>query len=148
MNVVLLDNIQNLGQIGDQVAVKAGFARNFLLPQGKAVLATKANLVDFEQRRAEFEKAAKTVLAQAQARAETLNGLAVTVSAQASDEGKLFGSVGPREIVNAVVTAGQKIAKREVVLPEGPLRTVGDHEVDLQLHNEVVAKIKVAVVAA
>ncbi|EFX2527519.1 50S ribosomal protein L9 [Shigella sonnei] len=144
MQVILLDKVANLGSLGDQVNVKAGYARNFLVPQGKAVPATKKNIEFFEARRAELAE----VLAAANARAEKINALeTVTIASKAGDEGKLFGSIGTRDIADAVTAAGVEVAKSEVRLPNGVLRTTGEHEVSFQVHSEVFAKVIVNVVA-
>ncbi len=148
MDIILLENIRNLGNLGEQVAVKAGYGRNFLLPQGKAVPATKDNIAMFEARRAELEAKAAEVLAAAQARAEKLAELSVTIAATAGDEGKLFGSVGTADIAAAITEAGIETAKREVRLPNGVIRSVGEYDVAMQLHPEVDVEIKVNVVAA
>jgi large subunit ribosomal protein L9 len=146
MDVILLEKVGKLGAIGDKVAVKAGFGRNFLIPQGKAVFATEANLADFEQRRAELEAAAADKLSKAEARAAELTQLAsVTISAVAGEEGKLFGSIGARDIAGAVSTAGVELAKSEVNLPEGPLRELGEFEVTIQLHSDLSTSIQVVV---
>ena len=148
MQVILLDKIGNLGGLGDQVNVKAGYARNFLIPQGKAVMATKANVEMFETRRAELEANVAKQLAAAEARAESVNALEVTIASKSGDEGKLFGSIGTRDIADAATAAGVAIAKSEVRLPEGALRTTGSFEVSIQLHSEVFATLKLEVVAA
>ncbi|WP_440865012.1 50S ribosomal protein L9 [Symbiopectobacterium purcellii] len=148
MQVILLDKVANLGSLGDQVNVKAGYARNFLVPQGKAVPATKKNVEFFEARRAELEAKLADVLAAAQARAAQLTELGtVTLASKAGDEGKLFGSIGTRDIADAVTAAGVAIAKSEVRLPNGVLRTLGDHEVNFQVHSDVFATLNVLVVA-
>lgn len=148
MQVILLDKVVHLGNIGDQVNVKSGFARNFLIPQGKAVMATKANIEHFEARRAELEAKAAEVLAVAQARAAKLVELgSVTIASKAGDEGRLFGSITTRDVAEAVTAAGVEIAKSEVRLSTGPIRTLGDHEVKFQLHGEVFATVNVIVVA-
>lgn len=149
MQVILLDKVANLGSLGDQVNVKAGYARNFLVPQGKAVPATKKNVEFFEARRAELEaKLADVFLSAAEARAEKINALeTVTIASKAGDEGKLFGSIGTRDIADAVTAAGVEVAKSEVRLPNGVLRTTGEHEVSFQVHSEVFAKLTVNVVA-
>ena len=147
MNIILLDKIANLGGLGDTVSVKAGYARNFLFPQGKAVPATKDNVEKFEQRRAELEAKLVDILAKAQARAEQLTNLAeVTVAAPAGDEGKLFGSVGTRDIAEAITAAGVQVAKSEVRMPNGTIRETGEFELDVQFHSEVTATIKVIVI--
>jgi len=149
MNVILLENISNLGGLGDQVDVKAGFGRNYLIPQGKAVPATKDNVAQFETRRAELEAAAAELVAAAEARAEAINALdVITVSHSAGEEGKLFGSVGTRDIAEVVTAAGCEIDKSEVRLPEGALRELGEFEIAIQVHSHVTATINIAVVAA
>ncbi|HAS4414239.1 TPA: 50S ribosomal protein L9 [Vibrio cholerae] len=148
MQVILLDKIGNLGSLGDTVNVKSGYARNFLIPQGKAVMATKANVAMFESRRAELEAKVAEQLAAAQTRADQVNALeAVVIASKAGDEGKLFGSIGTRDIADAITAAGVKVSKSEVRLPEGALRNVGAYEVSVQLHSEVFAAAKVQVVA-
>lgn len=147
MNIILLDKIANLGGLGETVSVKAGYARNFLFPQGKAVPATKENVEKFEQRRAELESKLADVLAQAQARADQIAALTdVTIASPAGDEGKLFGSIGTRDIADAVTSAGVEVTKSEVRMPNGTIREVGEYEVDLQLHTEVVVAVKVTVI--
>jgi large subunit ribosomal protein L9 len=145
MEVILLEKVGKLGALGDRVTVKGGYARNFLLPQGRAVLANEANVAEFETRRAELEKAAQEQLDGATARAESLNGKTVAITAKAGDEGKLFGSIGTRDIAEAAEVAGLTLDKSEVRLPEGPLRTTGEHEVQCQVHAEVFAIISVAI---
>lgn len=145
MEIILLERVGKLGNLGDKVTVKAGYGRNFLIPFGKAVPATKANVADFEARRAELEKAAADKLAAAEARAETINGFTLNIAANAGDEGKLFGSIGTRDIAEAAEAAGLSLDKSEVRLPEGPLRTTGEHEVQCQVHAEVFATITVAI---
>lgn len=148
MQVILLDKIVHLGNVGDQVNVKSGYARNFLIPQGKAVMATKTNIEHFEARRAELEAAAAANLAAAQARAAQIAALeAITIASKAGDEGRLFGSVTTREIADAINAAGVEVAKSEVRLSTGPLRTLGEHEVKFQLHGEVFTSLNVIVVA-
>ncbi|ARP39397.1 50S ribosomal protein L9 [Vibrio sp. 10N.222.54.F12] len=149
MQVILLDKIGNLGGLGDQVNVKSGYARNFLIPQGKAVMATKDNVAMFETRRAELEAKVAEQLAASEARAESVNTLeGVTIASKAGDEGKLFGSIGTRDIADAITAAGVAVAKSEVRLPEGALRNIGEFEVSIQLHSEVFATAKIAIVAA
>lgn len=147
MEVILLDNVGKLGALGDKVTVKAGYARNFLFPQAKAVPATADNLAEFEARRAELEKKAQEALDQANGRAQALEGFSLTITAKAGDEGKLFGSIGSRDIAEAMSAAGQAIEKSEVILSEGPLRNVGEHEVRLQLHPEVSQNVMINVEA-
>lgn len=147
MEVILLENIGNLGGLGDKVDVKAGYGRNFLIPKGKAVPATSENVAAFEARRAELERAAAEALTAAQKRAEALQALGtITIEANAGEEGKLFGSIGTRDIADAVTAAGCEIDKSEVRLPEGALRETGDYEVAIQLHAEVMVEISLAVV--
>lgn len=147
MEVILLEKVANLGSLGDKVKVKAGYGRNFLLPYGKAVAATADNLKAFEERRAELEKAAAEKLSAAQARGEALEGASVTITSKAGEEGKLFGSIGVRDIADAITAAGTDVEKSEVRLPEGPLRVVGEYEIELQLHSDVTVHINLAVVA-
>jgi len=148
MEVILLEKLGKLGNIGDIANVKAGFGRNYLIPQGKAVFATKQNLEDFESRRAELEAAAATKMEKAQMRADKLAELAsVTIVANAGDEGKLFGSVGTREIEEAVNNAGGEISKSEINLPEGAIRNVGEFTVEIQLHTDVTQSITIVVEA-
>ncbi|AUD78179.1 50S ribosomal protein L9 [Kangiella profundi] len=146
MNVILLEKIRNLGDLGDSVTVAAGYGRNFLIPQGKAVPATKENIKHFEERRAELQAAADEKLAKAQARAEQLAGLTVTIAANAGDEGKLFGSVGTADIADAVTAQGVELQKKEVRMPEGAIRQTGEFTFEVHLHPEVEANIKVVVV--
>lgn len=147
MEVILLDKVGRLGAIGDKVTVKSGYGRNFLLPQGKAIAATAKNIADFEVRRAELEATAAGKIAAATARAEQLAALAVTIAANAGDEGRLFGSIGTRDIAEAITAAGVAVSKSEVRLPQGVLREVGQYEIDVQLHAEVTQAVKVAVIA-
>lgn len=148
MEVILLEKVGKLGSIGDKVNVKAGYGRNYLIPQNKAVFATNANMEEFEAKRAELEAAALAQRAAAEARAEQLAALTVIViAANAGDEGKLFGSIGTRDIADAVTAAGVDVSKSEVKLPEGALREIGEYEIDIQLHAEVTQPIKLSVVA-
>lgn len=147
MELILLQKVRNLGTLGDKVNVKPGYGRNYLLPQGKAVRANAANLAAFEERRAEYEAKANTALAEAQARQARLADVAVTIAAHASAEGKLFGSVSPRDIAAALTAAGHPTAKGEVILSEGPLRNIGEYVVALSLHADVHAAVKVVVVS-
>ena len=146
MEVILLDKVGRLGAIGDKVTVKSGYGRNYLLPQGKAVAATAKNVADFEARRAELEAAAAGKIAGATARAEQLAALEVTIAAKAGDEGRLFGSIGTRDIAEAITAAGVEVAKSEIRLPQGVLREIGQYEIDVQLHAEVIQAVKLAVV--
>ena len=147
MNVILLEKVQNLGNLGDVVSVKPGYARNFLIPQGKAKPATPENLAEFEARRAELERQAAEQLAQAQAVYEQLNGQVITITAMAGDEGKLFGSVGTHDIAEKLGEAGFQVERKQVRMPEGAIRQVGTYEIDIQLHPDVVATINVDVQA-
>lgn len=149
MNIILLDKVTNLGGLGDQVVVKSGYARNFLFPRGKAVPATKANVEMFEQRRAELEAQLATEMKAAEARAEKVNALeAVVISSKAGTEGKLFGSIGTRDIAAAVTAAGVEVQKSEILMPHGTLREVGEFDIELQLHAEVTANIKLVIQAS
>jgi large subunit ribosomal protein L9 len=146
MEVILLEKVGGLGNLGDKVRVKGGFGRNFLIPYGKAVSATADNVARFEQQRADLEKAAGERLAAAQARAEKLAGLKIEIKANAGDEGKLFGSIGTRDIADAVTATGTEVCKSEVRLPNGVIRTIGEFEIALQLHSDVTQTIALAVV--
>ena len=145
MEVILLEKIGKLGSLGDRVTVKGGYARNFLLPQGRAVLASEANVAEFEARRVELEKSAQDQIDSATLRAESLNQKIVEIMAKAGEEGKLFGSIGTRDIAEAAVAKGFSLDKSEVRLPEGPLRSLGSHEVQCQLHADVLTTIIVMV---
>ena len=147
MQVILLETVGRLGNLGDKVNVKPGYGRNFLIPFGKAVAATKNNVAEFEQRRAELEAAASERRAAAEARAALLAALVVTIAANAGDEGKLFGSIGTRDIADAVTAAGVAVEKSEVRLPEGVIRELGEFDVDIQLHSDVTQTIKLLVIA-
>ena len=146
MKLILLQKVVNLGGLGDTVTVKPGYGRNFLVPQGKAVPATAANVSMFEAKRAEYQAKADAVLADAQKRLEGLEGAEVTIAANASTEGKLFGSVTTRDVADALTAAGHKVEKSEVVMGEGPIRRTGEFEVTVNLHAEVHTKVKVHVV--
>ncbi|MDX5332709.1 MAG: 50S ribosomal protein L9 [Gammaproteobacteria bacterium] len=147
MEVILLEKIENLGGLGDKVKVRAGYARNFLIPQAKAKYATAENVAEFEARRAELEKAAAEALAAAEARKAKVDGLEVTITAAAGGEGKLFGSVGTQDIADAIsAAAGVEVEKREVRMPEGPVRAAGEYEFEVHLHSDVDALVKVIVV--
>lgn len=146
MQVVLLEKIGRLGNLGDLVSVKPGFARNFLFPKAKAVSATKENVAQFEARRAELEKAAKETLQAAQARAEALRECVVSVAGRASEEGKLYGSIGTRDLADAIHRAGVVVHKSEILLPNGPLHLIGEHDIQVHLHADVTVTIKVNVV--
>ena len=147
MEVILLQKVANLGNIGDRVKVKPGFGRNFLLPQGKAALATAANIAKFEERRVELEKRAADDLAVARTRATKLEGRALTLTAKAGGEGKLFGSVGTTDIAEALSADGIEVERSEVRLPGGPIRLLGEHHVKLHLHSDVEIDLTVTVVA-
>ncbi len=147
MQLILLQKVTNLGNLGDKVNVKPGFGRNFLVPHGKAVPATATNLAEFEARHAEYEAKANDALAAAEARKARLEGAVVTIHANASTEGKLYGSVGPREIAEALTKAGTEVGKSEVVMGEGAFRNVGEYEVVVHLHADVETPVKVNVVA-
>ena len=147
MDIILLQRIKNLGKLGDKVSVKAGYGRNFLIPQGKAVSATEANTSAFEARRAELEKQEAEVLAAAQARADQLNEVNIAITAKAGDEGKLFGSIGTRDIADALTNAGLVVDRAEVRLPLGALRNVGEFNIAIQLHHDVTAEVLVTIVA-
>lgn len=147
MQLILLQNVQNLGKLGDKVNVKPGFGRNYLIPYGKAVPATEANLAQFEARRAEYEAKAKASLEGAEGRKAALEGVEVTIAANASTEGKLYGSITPRDIAEALTKAGHKVEKSEVVLGEGPLRRTGEYDVLVHLHADIEATVKITVVA-
>jgi large subunit ribosomal protein L9 len=147
MEVILLQKVANLGTIGDRVKVKSGYGRNFLLPKGKATLATPANVARFEARRAELEKVAHAELTSATDRAEALKDFKLQITAKAGSEGKLFGSIGTADIAEACTAQGHKVARSEVRLPSGPIRTVGEHQVGLHLHTDVNVQLAVTVVA-
>jgi large subunit ribosomal protein L9 len=148
MEVILLEKVENLGNLGDKVRVRSGYARNYLVPQGKAKFATAENIAEFEARRAELEKAAAETLATAEARRGKLEALEpVTIASKSGGEGKLFGSVGIHDIAEAVTAAGVEVEKREVRMPQGPIRQTGEYDIELHLHTDVNATVKVVVVA-
>ncbi len=147
MEIILLEKITNLGGLGDRVKVKPGYARNFLIPNGKATEATPANLARFEARRAELERVAAELLAKAKTRAEQLAELIVTLSVKTGSEGRLFGSVGAADIANAVSAAGIELQKHEIRLSTGSIRQIGEYDVDLLLHPEVKTQIRVNIIA-
>lgn len=147
MDVILLQKVANLGNIGDRVKVRSGYGRNFLLPQGKATLATADNVARFEARRAELEKAAREHLVSANERAEALKDFKLTIQAKAGTEGKLFGSIGTADIAEECQKAGFNVERSEVRMPNGPLRTVGEHVVNLHLHADVDVHLPVTIVA-
>ena len=148
MQVILLEKVKNLGNLGDKVNVKPGYGRNFLIPQSKAVFATEQNIERFELRRADLEKKALQAFTQAEQRASKLGDITVVIAAQASDEGKLYGSVGPTEIKDALLAKSIDVSKREIVMPDGPLHSVGQYLVDIHVHSDVIAKLQVEVVGS
>ncbi|OED43540.1 50S ribosomal protein L9 [Endozoicomonas sp. (ex Bugula neritina AB1)] len=147
MDVILLEKVANLGNLGDKVVVKSGYGRNFLIPFSKAVPANKANTEAFEARRAELEKAATAKLSTANKRAEEMAEIELTLTAKSGDEGKLFGSIGSRDLAEAITSAGVKVEKSEIRLADGPIRAVGEYDVAVQLHTDVAATIKVYIEA-
>ena len=147
MDVILLEKVRNLGNLGDQVKVRSGYGRNFLIPQGKAVIANAKNKATFEARRAELEKSQAEHLVAAQARAEKMSGATVQIVAKAGEEGKLFGSIGTADIAEAMTQNGFKLERSEIHLPTGPIKQIGDFEIPVSLHTEVNFKIHVSVVA-
>lgn len=146
MNVILLSRVANLGDLGEEVTVKGGYARNYLIPQGMAVRASAANREVFESRRAELEAAANELLGGAEGRAAKLNGQVLTMTVKAGEEGKLYGSVGTSDIADGLTAMGFEVAKAEVMMPEGVIRSLGTYEVTLQLHSDVTADVTVNVV--
>ena len=148
MQVILLEKIRNLGNLGDKVNVKSGYGRNFLIPQNKAVFATEKNIERFNERRADLEKKALELLTAAQLRAAVLNDTLISIAAQASDEGKLYGSIGVNEVKDALVLKSVEVSRREIIMPEGPLHSIGQYVIDIQLHTDVVAKLQVEVIAS
>lgn len=147
MEVILLEKVTNLGNLGDKVTIKAGYGRNYLVPQGKAVLATAKKIAEFEVRRAELEKAANEKLLAAQARAAVLGKLNVVITHKAGEEGRLFGSVGTHTIADAITALGESVGKHEVRLPHGAIRHIGEFNVDIYLHADVTANLLINVVA-
>ncbi|MDR3442975.1 MAG: 50S ribosomal protein L9 [Legionella sp.] len=148
MEVILLEKVRNLGNLGDKVQVKSGYGRNYLIPQNKAVFATAKNIVQFEQRRSELEAKALQSLSTAEQRAAKFNDITLVISALASDEGKLYGSVGVNEIKDALVERSIDISKREIVMPEGPLHSVGNFVVEIHVHSDVIANLQLEIVAS
>ena len=146
MEIILMQKVANLGNIGDRVKVKAGYGRNFLLPQGKATLATAENIAKFEARRAEFEKSAKEELSNAQARAAKLDGIKLQLTAKAGGEGKLFGSLGTTDVAEALRKAGHTVERSQVRMPNGPIRQAGEHVVQLHLHTDVNVDLPLIIV--
>ena len=147
MEVILLQKVRNLGDLGDTVSVRPGYGRNYLMPRGIALPATKANLAVFEERRSELQAASQEREDRAQARADQLKGKEYVIAMRASDEGKLFGSLGNRDVADLASAAGVELAKSEVLLPEGPVRQVGEYDITIRLHPEVEAVLKLHVVA-
>jgi large subunit ribosomal protein L9 len=147
MDIILLQKVANLGQIGDRVKVKSGYARNFLVPTGKATVATAANIAQFEAQRAVLEARAHEELKQAQARAVHFENFKLELKAKAGTEGKLFGSIGTADIAEAAIKAGQPVARAEVRMPTGPIRSTGEHQVQLHLHTDVDVVLNVLIVA-
>ncbi len=147
MEVILLQKIANLGEIGDRVKVKSGYGRNFLLPGGKATLATAENIAKFESRRAELEAKSSADLASARTRSAALEGFTLSIAAKAGSEGKLFGSIGTSDIAEAYLKAGQRIERAEVRLPDGPIRMVGEHVITLHLHGDINVQVPLTVIA-
>jgi large subunit ribosomal protein L9 len=147
MDVILLTKVANLGNIGDRVKVKSGYGRNFLLPKGKATLATPDNVKKFEARRAELEKVARDQFQDAESRAAAFKEFKLQITAKAGTEGKLFGSIGTADIAEACTNQGHKLARSEVRLPTGPLRTVGDHMIALHLHTDIDVQLPVVITA-
>ena len=147
MEVILLQKVENLGNLGDKVRVKAGYGRNYLIPHGKAKPATAQNIAEFEKRRAELEKHAAEMLTEAQQRKAAIEGKTVIINAKAGQEGKLFGSVGTVDIAEALTNAGLKVERKEVRMPQGPIRMAGEHKVEIHLHTDVNAEVTVTVIA-
>ncbi len=147
MEVILLEKIENLGDLGDKVRVKPGYGRNYLIPTGKAAPATKENIAYFEERRAELERKAAELLAEAQQKQGQLNGMTITINAKAGEEGRLFGSVTNADIAEAVQQRGVSIEKKDIRMPEGPIRMLGEYEFAVHLHTDVDATIKVLIEA-
>ena len=147
MEVILLENIENLGSVGDKVSVKSGFARNYLVPQGKAKMATAANLAEFEARRVELEKAAAEAKAEAEARQQAIGALGVIeIAARVGSEGKLFGSVGVADVADAIEAAGQTVEKKEIRMPEGAIRLTGEHVIDIHLYTDIDTQVTINII--
>ena len=147
MEVILLEKIANLGNLGDKVVIKSGYGRNYLVPYGKAVAATAAKIAEFEARRAELEKAAAEKLSAAQARANALSKLQVVIAHKAGDEGKLFGSIGTQNIADAITEAGVSVERHEIRLPQGVIRQIGEYQIDINCHTDVVVKMPIKIAA-
>ena len=146
MEVILLENIENLGSLGEKVSVKSGFARNYLVPHGKAKMATAANMAEFETRRAELEKAAAEAKSAGEARQQAIEAIgSIEITAKVGTEGKLFGSIGTADIADAITAAGHEVEKREVRLPEGAIRTTGEHQIDIHLYTDIDTTVTVVI---
>lgn len=148
MEVILLKKVKNLGNLGDKVTVKSGYGRNYLIPQDIAVFATENNINKFNERRAELEKKAQQDLSVAEQRASKLNDTALVINAMASDEGKLYGSIGVNEIKDALVEKGLEVSKREIVMPDGPIHSIGNFIVQIHVHSDVIANLQLEIVSA
>ncbi len=149
MEVILLENIENLGSLGEKVSVKSGFARNYLVPHGKAKMATAANMAEFESRRAELEKAAAEAKTAGEARQQAIEAIGnIEITAKVGTEGKLFGSIGTADIADAITAAGHEVEKREVRLPEGAIRTTGEHQIDIHLYTDIDTTVTVVITGA
>jgi large subunit ribosomal protein L9 len=147
MEVILLEKVANLGDLGDKVRIKSGYGRNYLVPQGKAVAATAVKIAEFEQRRAELEKAAAEKLSAAQSRAEAISKLEIVIEQKAGEEGKLFGSVGTQNIADAITSAGSQVEKHEIRMPDGVIRQIGEYNIDINLHTDVIVTLAINIVA-
>ena len=147
MDVILLEKTANLGNLGDRVTIKAGYGRNYLIPQGKVVAATPKKIKEFEERRAELEKQAAEKLAAANARGEALSKLNIVITHKTGDEGRLFGSVGTQNVADAITAAGVKVEKAEVRMPKGVIRNIGEYDIDINLHTDVVVTLPIKVAA-
>lgn len=147
MNIILLEKVENLGNLGDQVSVKPGYGRNYLIPGGKAVPATKENVAQFDERRAELEAKVQGQISEAEKRRDAINDLSITIAANAGDEGKLFGSVSNADIAQAICDKGVNVEKREIRMPEGPIRVIGEYEFEVHLYTGIDATIKVTIEA-
>jgi large subunit ribosomal protein L9 len=147
MEVILLEKIANLGNLGDKVTIKSGYGRNYLIPQGKAAMATAAKIKEFEERRAELEKQAAEKLAAASTRAEAISKLSISIAHKTGDEGRLFGSVGTQNIAEAITAAGVKVEKQEVRLPNGVIRQIGEYNIAINLHSDVVVTLPIKIVS-
>jgi large subunit ribosomal protein L9 len=148
MQVILLEKVRNLGNLGDKVEVKSGYGRNYLIPENKAVFATEKNVEEFEKRRAELEKKAQQSLSAAEQRAAKLNDTTIVIAVQCTEEGKLYGSIGPNEIKDALKEKSIDVSKREIVMPEGPMHSIGQYVVDIHVHTDVIAKLQVEIASS